>query len=256
VNQILKTLVANALKTFDIRITTYSTPKQLVEDCGRERIGVEGADVEGVRACVFNYHLGRATGVLHLGAHLGQEAGAYSVKKKPVIWVEAIPSIYSRLCKKISTIPNQSAFCALLTDRDGGEYTFHISNNDEGVSSSIYEFGKYGNGEASLWPDLDLKMTGHITLSSVRLDTLLKENNVNPSEYDMWVMDLQGAELLALKGAGHLLAYCRSLYVEVSLVEVYRGGAMWRELEGFLSGRGFTPLWQPIWHHDEVLFVR
>ena len=71
-----------------------------------------------------------------------------------------------------------------------------------GVSSSIFQFGPYGSGERTLWPDLNLNMESEITLPMIRLDTLLKGNDLEVENYDYWVVDLQGAEKLALDGAG------------------------------------------------------
>lgn len=250
-----KRLMAKLQERFDIAVTRYSTLKRLRETA--DRIGdPEGIGVEAVRASVFKYHLRRATGVLHLGAHLGEEAEVYRAEGKSVVWVEAIPSIHSRLCRRLADFPGQVALCALLSDRDGEVRSFNISSNADGASSSIYEFGEYATGPKSLWPELELRMTGSLALPTARLDTLLRSNQVDASRYDMWVVDLQGAELLALQGSGDLLDQCRSVQVEVSLGEVYKGGVLWDELERFLSTRGFSPLWRPLWRHDEVLFVR
>jgi hypothetical protein len=52
------------------------------------------------------------------------------------------------------------------------------------------------------------------------------------------------------------LQHCRALLVEVSTVEVYRGGVLWPELQQYLGDAGFVPLWDPDSLHDDVLFVR
>lgn len=209
-----------------------------------------------IRAALFQQYLHRAKGVLHLGAHLGHEAIHYAAQKKPVMWVEALPHIHSRLAKNLEKYPDQQAFCALLGDRNGMQKTFYISNNAEGVSSSMFQFGDYGNGDKTLWPELNLSMVDGITLPMIRLDTLMQGNAVDAAKYDLWVVDLQGAELLALQGAGNLLQGCLALYVEVSTVEVYQCGVLWQQLQQWLIEAGFRPLWQPEKPHDDVLFVR
>lgn len=209
-----------------------------------------------LRSDLFQWFLQRAKGVLHLGAHLGTEAKLYAKQKKTVLWVEAAPHTYSMLAKRLERYPSQRAFCALLGDRDGLQTTFYISNNSAGVSSSIFQFGEYGSGDQSLWPEEKLGMVDSLTLPMIRLDTLLRDNGVDVSQYDFWVVDLQGAELLALKGAGDLLQQCRAALVEVSTVEVYQGGVLWPDLQQFLANAGFVPLWDPAGPHDDVLFVR
>ena len=42
--------------------------------------------------------------------------------------------------------------------------------------------------------------------------------------YDHWVIDVQGSELLFLKGAEKSLSRCRSIYIEVSNDQIYQNG--------------------------------
>ena len=210
----------------------------------------------GERAAAKRVHLDAARGVLHLGAHIGQESAAYEDKGKPVVWVEAMPSVFAILRQNIATREKQRALCALLSDVDGQETRFHISNNEAGVSSSVFEFGEYGAGERTLWPELGLTMVSTLTLTTTTLDTLLRDAGIDASQYDYWVVDLQGAELLALKGAVAALAHCNALFVEASTVEVYQGGVLWPELRDWLNAAGFVPLWAPEGGHDDVLCVR
>jgi hypothetical protein len=60
-------------------------------------------------------------------------------------------------------------------------------------------------------------------------------NNLDMEKYDLWNFDIQGAELLALKGATTAIEYVKALYLEVNNEEVYRGGALMDELDEFLS---------------------
>ena len=120
----------------------------------------------------------------------------------------------------------------------------------------MFTFGEHGSGDKSLWPGLKLEMVESITLPTIRLDTLMCGNNIDVADYDFWVVDLQGAELLALQGAGDLLSRCNSIYVETSTVDVYRGGVLWPELRLWLNEAGFTTVWEPAMMHDDVLLVR
>jgi FkbM family methyltransferase len=204
---------------------------------------------------LLNYQ-GASTGILHLGAHCGQERNHYQELGKQVLWVEANPEIFKILVENIRSFPEQSALCGLLSDHDGGEQTFYISNNSDGVSSSIYHFGEYAEGKNSLWPELMLKMVSSITLPTVRLDTLLESNAKDVKDNDFWILDLQGSELLALAGAVKSLPFCNCLLTEVSSKEIYLGGPTFRELSHFLEGAGFTTAWEPYLPHDDILFVR
>lgn len=212
--------------------------------------------IASLRHAKVREHQAKAHGILHLGAHTGQEREIYRELGKPVIWIEANPQVFPTLQSNIASTPDQSAFCALLGDVDGREQTFHISSNFDGVSSSIYPFGEYAVGEKSLWPELDLKMVSTLTLPMVRLDTLLTANNVNAEDYSFWVLDLQGSELEALLGAEESLQHCHGLLAEVSESEVYQGGTSYGDLKRFLATKGFSPLWEPHLAHDDVLFSK
>jgi len=201
-------------------------------------------------------HYLKSRGILHLGGYKGVEGLYYNTIKKPVLWVEALPPLYNQLVKNIENCSNQIALQALLMDRDGEETTFYISNNKDGMSSSIFKFGKYATGEKSLWPELNLHMRDSIKLTSSRLDTLVETNNIDVSKYDFWLVDLQGAELLALKGSSRSLQYCNEMFIEVSKNEVYEGGVQWQELKEYLKEQGFIPLKEPKDIHQDILFHR
>ena len=201
-------------------------------------------------------YMARTNGILHLGANLASEAPTYAEVGKPVLWIEAIPHIHERLSERLKSFPDQKSLCALLGDKDEMETTFHISGNPDGVSSSIYEFGPFGGGSRTLWPELELKMVDHITLPMVRLDTLLQHSGIDPSTFDYWVVDLQGAEKLALMGGINALKTCKAMLIEVSTVEVYQNGVLWPTLSAWLHDKGLIPLWEPAMEHDDVLFVR
>ncbi len=96
-----------------------------------------------------DYFLDHVTGVIHIGANLGQEAPAYAQKDINVLWIEPIPEIFSQLVVNISDYPDQLAAQALLLDEDGKSLTLHIANND-GASSSILPFKDH----KQIWPDV------------------------------------------------------------------------------------------------------
>ena len=72
-----------------------------------------------------------------------------------------------------------------------------------------------------------------------KLDTFVKKNSINISDYNHWILDLQGAELLALKGAENSLKFCDSLLIEVSKVNIYENAVLWLELKDWLIKRNF-----------------
>jgi len=196
-----------------------------------------------------------STGVLHLGAHRGGEAPIYEYFAKSVVWVEANPKIFESLKENLFTFRKQKPLCALLGNTDGKIIDFNLSNNDS-ASSSIFEYGELCTGTKSLWPHKKLKMLNKIQLKMRTLDSLLNENGIDPSKYNHWIMDLQGAELLTFMGATESIQSCRSIYIEISKGDVYKGGAQWNEVVTFLKKYNFVPAWLPKKDHDDVLFVK
>lgn len=189
-----------------------------------------------------------STGVLHLGAHRGGEAQIYDWFQKKTIWIEANPKIIPDLKDNVYQFPFQKVIQALLSDKDGDYIDFYISSNDS-ASSSIFEFGKKSIEQ-------NLKMVSKIKLRSCKLDTIVKNEPIEILDYDFWVIDLQGAELLALKGAMESLRKCKSILVEVSKNEYYKNAVNWEELKKFLNQNDFIQQWEPIEAHSDVLFIK
>lgn len=196
-----------------------------------------------------------SSGIVHVGGHHAQEAHWYASLGKPVVWVEAMPSAVARMEEVIAEYPDQRVLQACVSSVDGQEVTFHVSANNDGASSSLFDFGSASSGATSMWPDVDLRMIEDLHLQTITLDSLFDQHNIPLAHLDHWIIDVQGAELLVLMGGVSSLAYCRSILVESSSIDVYSGGAKWHEVRDFLEQHGFVPLWECLGHMD-VLFVR
>ena len=99
-------------------------------------------------------------------------------------------------------------------------------------------------------------MTNIINLKTSTIDDLILKNKIEIESFNHWVLDLQGAELLALKGADKSIEYCKSLFIEVSKGEVYQNAAQYHEIKEFLLKKGFKQSWEPYNEHTNVLFER
>ena len=187
-----------------------------------------------------------ANSVLHIGAHYGQEASNYHKLEKDVLWIEALPDVYKILKSKIEIYPKQRAICALLGANQNESVDYYLTNNDNSASS-IYK----------LDPDSGFNNvinTGIKKMRTSRLDNLISLETLN--KYDHWVLDVQGAELDVLKGAGQLLKYVFSIQIEVSTRSTYINGAQFNQIEDFLRTFGFFPIWQPLQNdHTNIVFV-
>ena len=69
-------------------------------------------------------------------------------------------------------------------------------------------------------------------------------------------MDLQGAELLVLKGSEKSLKNCKSLLIEVSKKQFYSNGNIWLDIKKWLNQRGFKNYKEPEMDEEDILFIR
>jgi len=76
-----------------------------------------------------------------------------------------------------------------------------------------------------------------VVVPCTRLDTWASGAGVE--EVDVVWMDLQGAELHALRGLGDLLASVRAIHTETELKPMYHGQDLYEDLDGFLREQGF-----------------
>jgi len=101
---------------------------------------------------------------------------------------------------------------------------------------SILEFGTHSQEHPHvIYVDKILK-------KSITVDTFFERNNLDTSIYNFWNFDIQGAELLALKGATKSIKYAKAIYLEVNEKELYKDCALIDDIDIFLSQYNFKPL--------------
>ena len=169
----------------------------------------------------------KVTGALHVGAHDCEEMPFYvqlGLSPYDVVWIDAIPQKVEQA--RMRGIPNVHQ--AVITDQDNVQVLFHVTNNIQ--SSSVLPFGTHA------FHHPHVVMIGDIPLTSSTLDTFFTSNRLVPSKYTFWNMDIQGAELMALRGAPNALQHVQALYLEVNREEVYQGCGQLHDLDTFLVG--------------------
>jgi FkbM family methyltransferase len=181
--------------------------------------------------------LKEVSGVVHVGANLGQERERYSSYGLSVVWIEPIPEIYSQLKVNIQGFKNQLAIQALVTDIEDKEYEFHIANNN-GASSSILELKLHKD----IWPGVNF--TTSVLLKSITLPTLFKKEHVDASRYQALIMDTQGSELLVLQGSLPILNNFKFIKIEVPDFESYKGCCQLSDINDFMNKHGFKEFYR------------
>lgn len=171
----------------------------------------------------------RVTGILHLGAHECEEKKDYNAGGIPdskIVWIDGNKDkVLEMRLKGIDKI-----YCALI-DEEEHDVTFHITNN--GQSSSILPLDTH----RTHYPHI--VVTEERKLRTTTLQKFITEQSIHIKELNFWNLDIQGAELAALKGAGDFIQYADFIYVEVNVESLYKGCALLPELDAFLSSKGF-----------------
>jgi FkbM family methyltransferase len=168
-------------------------------------------------------------GVLHVGAHKCEEQNIYVkyAKEENIYWVEAIDFLVE---ENLKLNPKLNIINECIGDVDNKDVTFKISNNT--LSSSILELGEHKN----LHPQVSFVEV--LNKKTKTLKTIL-ENYQLKNKFNLLILDLQGAELLALKGLGDLLNNFDYIYTEVNEKEIYIDCALLEDLDIYLSNFNF-----------------
>lgn len=174
--------------------------------------------------------IGPITGILHIGAHECEELAAYNeagIKGEDVVWVEAIDAICER--NRARRIPN--VYNAVITDRDDQDVVFNVANN--GMSSSVLELGTH----KLMHPHIHY--VDKLKKKTITIDSFFARNGLDAKKFNYWVMDIQGAELMALRGAPKSIQYANAMYLEVNEDELYKDCGLIGELDALLKEAGF-----------------
>jgi len=193
----------------------------------------------------------RINGVLHLGAHQAEEASAYQEVGVPkVIWIEGNPELIPTLETELKKYTNQFVYNVLVSDIDNQKVNFNITNNLQ--SSSILELGTHKDHNPNVKVD-------HIfLLATHRLDTFFANNNVDISDCNFLNIDLQGAELLAMKGLGNHLQHFDYIYTEINIGKVYKNCPVLFDLDTYLHRYGFVRVetYLTPWQWGDAFYIK
>jgi FkbM family methyltransferase len=187
-------------------------------------------------------------GIIHIGAHLREEKIDYILNGVTnLLWVEGNKKIYEQSLKK-GLLEQELFFNEVITDCDNDTLQFNITNN--GQSSSVLNLDKH----KIYYPNIYVTET--IKVKTKRFDTLVSENNINITNYNFLNLDIQGAELLALKSFGNLLNNIDYVYTEVNKAKLYENCALIEEIDAYLTDfkRVETVITEAEW--GDALYIR
>jgi FkbM family methyltransferase len=179
-------------------------------------------------------------GILHVGAHECEELNDYEIylSRDKILWIEGIQSKVEYVKYKYDNLLIENA---IVSDKE--EYIqFYVSNNYQ--SSSIFELGKH----TELHPHIHY--TDNYLVHTKKLSDILV--NYNHIPFNFINLDIQGAELKALKGMENYLNQNNIdyIYTEVNGSYVYKNCNLIHELDEYLSKFSFKRV-ETSWYNND-----
>lgn len=173
-------------------------------------------------------------GVIHVGAHLGEEVNFYkSNGAKEIILFEANPV----LVKKLSSIYQYDHSIKIFNyavSNQNSEIDFYVHKSNSGIeSSSIFKMSKLDKIVKSL------KTTETFKVQSITLDECIKKHAIDISNYNVLVCDIQGADYYAISGFSNYINKMDAVIVEVQFLELYENYASEDRFDEFMTEMGF-----------------
>lgn len=176
-------------------------------------------------------------GVVHVGGYEGEEVDSYlATGCERVVLVEANPEHAAALRARFAAEPRVTVLEYAVTDAVGTA-DLHVNASRSGATgaSSVLALKRFRDVGT-------LRETATVSVETISLDVLYDRHGLDPVEHDLLVLDIQGAEGMALRGAAAILPRLRAVLCEVALVELYEDAPLEDEIVRTLKVCGFERL--------------
>jgi FkbM family methyltransferase len=161
-------------------------------------------------------------GVIHIGAHEAEEQNQYvELNWGHMYWVEANPRLSKHLEESLNPKLNTVINCAAW-DVDKKIMTFNETTDTQ--SSSLLRLKKHSD----YYPEIRSK--AEYQVEARRIDCLFEKSG----DFTFANIDIQGAELQAIRGMGIILKSLDAIYSEVNRQELYENCANIGEIDEYL----------------------
>ena len=158
---------------------------------------LEICNSENYEKILYLSHVKKGHTVFDIGANAGNFTILFSNivgKKGKVFSFEAVPKTFEYLSRKVESLKIQNVILENLAVGDKqGNFNIYTPGNDSGQSSLMIQ-------NRGSWKNSDIQK---VTCSMVTLDKFIKKNNIE--RLDFIKCDIEGAELMALKGGSKSL---------------------------------------------------
>ena len=146
---------------------------------------------------------------IHIGAHKCEELPIYitmGFAKDDIIWIEGNDDMVA-----VAKNNNISVHNYIITDKDYSEVILYKANDT--ASSSILDMSRH----TEVYPDISY-------VNSTKSKSIT----------------IQGAELMALRGATNYLKYAKAIYIKIHEIELYKNCPSVKDIDDFLRDYNFT----------------
>lgn len=170
------------------------------------------------------------SGVLHVGAHHGQEVKEYVSKKiKNMVFFEPLPESVAILEENLRPYAEDNNIVVFPYAAGNEEKIIEMYVSDHTMCSSLLE------------PKIVLTQYPNIKFHSKTDVQMIKIDDAEINfEFNLMNIDVQGYELEVLKGSAETLHNIDYIYTEINRAEVYENAPHVDELDVFLSPYGFN----------------
>jgi FkbM family methyltransferase len=187
-------------------------------------------------------------GVVHIGAHYGEEIQEYvdnGIQKITVF--EPLSKNFDVLSQRLQNVNADIQGYQVALGSKKGTATMYLSSN-EAQSSSILKPKEHLEHH----PDVSFDGTEEVEVDTLDTFDIGKSNFIN--------IDVQGYELEVFKGGQKTLEQIDYVYCEVNRGEMYEGNPMVEELDEFLGEYGFQRVethWPETWYKwGDALYIK
>lgn len=168
-------------------------------------------------------------GVIHVGAHHGQEYQAYKdMGIKDIVFIEPCTPAFEVLENSFGSHSDVKLFKLACGDKKE-QAMMNVEIANQGLSNSL----RKPKDHLFQYPTIKFPYNEFVQVD------LLDNLAIDRQKYNMLYMDTQGYEDLVLKGGAETLKYVDLVYTEVSNRELYEGCPMIEDIDKMLTGAGF-----------------
>ena len=143
------------------------------------------------------------------------------------------------LCReRIKNTKNITLIEKAVSDKNGEVSFFPIdqkntitpwADGNPGASSLLLASGKYKK---------ETYVQKEVRVPSITLNSFFKDHGIERVDF-LW-MDIQGAELMALKGAGEALSRIKIIFSEVEFMEIHKDQPLFGDIKTYLNAHHFS----------------